>query len=76
MQIEQSFHGDNLKQKLTEHLGKFRAKNGMLDGDIENGELEVGQIISLIKTVPTVEEVFKELIATYNNSLKNLSPLD
>ncbi len=76
MQIEQSFHGDNLKQKLTEHLGKFRAKNGMLDGDIENGELEVGQIISLIKTVPTVEEVFKELITTYNNSLKNLSPLD
>ena len=68
MQIEHSFHGENLKQKLTEHLGKFRAKNGMLDGDLEDGELEVGQIISLIKTIPTVEEVFQELILDYQKA--------
>lgn len=72
MLIEQSFHGDNLKQKLNEHLGKFRAKNGMLDGDVVNGELEVGQVISLIKNIPSVEEVFKELISDYQKVLKNL----
>ncbi|MGZ3790395.1 MAG: NAD(P)H-dependent flavin oxidoreductase [Bacteriovorax sp.] len=72
MRIEESFHGENLKQKLSEHLGKFRAKNGMLDGDLENGELEVGQVISLIKDVPSVEEVFQALINEYQSALKKL----
>lgn len=75
MQIEQSYHGEELKQKLNEHLGKFRAKNGMLDGDLENGELEVGQGVSLIKTVPTVEEVFSELISSYKKALLKLPPV-
>lgn len=74
MQIEQSFHGDNLKQKLTDHLGKFRAKNGMLEGDIDNGELEIGQAVSLIKSIPTVAEVFSELLDDYKETLKNLPP--
>lgn len=76
MMIEQSFHGENLKQKLNEHLGKFRAKNGMLEGDLDNGELEVGQIISSIKNIPSVEEVFKELIATYQQALAKLPQLN
>ena len=72
MQIEQSFHGENLKQKLNEHLGKFRAKNGMLEGDLENGELEVGQVISLIKSIPSVEEVMRELLQDYQEAKKLL----
>ncbi len=72
MQIEESFHGEDLKQKLNEHLGKFRAKYGMLDGDLSNGELEIGEIVSLIKNVPSVEEVFKELISDYQMALKKL----
>lgn len=75
MQIEQNYQGEELKQKLNEHLGKFRAKNGMLDGDLENGELEVGQAVSLIKNVPTVEEVFQELISSYKRSLSKLPPV-
>lgn len=72
MQIEQSFHGDILKQKLDEHLGKFRAKHGMLEGDLENGELEVGQVVSLIKNIPSVKEVFLELLDDYQKALKKL----
>lgn len=72
MQIEESFHGEDLKQKLNDHLGKFRAKNGMLDGDLSNGELEIGEIISLIKNIPSVEEVFNELISDYQTALKKL----
>jgi enoyl-[acyl-carrier protein] reductase II len=75
MQIEQSFHGEPLKQKLTEHLGKFRAKKGMLEGDLENGELEIGQIISSLKNIPTVEEVVKELIRDYQLALMKLPQL-
>jgi enoyl-[acyl-carrier protein] reductase II len=72
MQIEQSFHGDLLKEKLKEHLGKFRAKNGMLEGDLDNGELEVGQAVGLIKTIPTVQEVFQEILSGYSAALKKL----
>jgi enoyl-[acyl-carrier protein] reductase II len=72
--IEDTFQGEALKEKLTEHLGKFRAKNGMLEGDLDNGELEIGQIISVIKKIPSVEEVFRELIIDYRNALAKLPP--
>ncbi|MDO9183375.1 MAG: nitronate monooxygenase [Bacteriovorax sp.] len=72
LQIEQSFHGENLKQKLKDHLGKYRAQHGMLEGDLINGELEVGQVIALIKNIPSVEEVFIELIRDYQQAYKNL----
>ncbi len=71
-EIEQSFHGELLKEKLNEHLGKFRAKAGMLEGDLDNGELEIGQIISLIKNIPTVEQVFQELLNDYQDAHKKL----
>lgn len=72
-QIEESFSGKILEQKLTEHLGKFRAKKGMLEGDLEEGELEIGQAISLVENIQTVEEVFKELIFDYERAYQNLS---
>ena len=70
--IEKNYTGEELKLKLVEHLGKFRAKNGMLLGDIDQGELEIGQIISSIKNIPSVEEVMKELIDDYQKTLSRL----
>lgn len=70
--IEEQFKGEELKTKLEEALGKGRAKNGMLLGDINEGELEVGQIVSLIKDIPTVEEVMKRLITEYNQTISSL----
>lgn len=72
MQIEQTFQGDQLKEKLNAHLGKFRAKHGMLEGELDGGELEVGQIVSLIKNIPSVEEVFQELLKDYQIAYKKL----
>lgn len=71
-QIEEQFKGDELKAKLTEHLGKFRAMNGMHNGDLDQGELEIGQIVSLIKNIPTTSEVMKELISDYQKTLSRL----
>lgn len=70
--IEESFLGEELKDQLLLHLGKGRAKKGMLEGDIEEGELEVGQIISIIKSTPTVAEVMRELVHTYEQTLHKL----
>lgn len=49
-------------EKLIEVLGKGRAKKGMHEGDLKQGELEVGQACSMIKDLPSVDELFKELI--------------
>ncbi len=70
--IEENFTGEELKIKLNEHLGKFRAKMGMLEGDLNAGELEIGQVVSLIKDVPSVEEVMRELISDYQKTLSRL----
>tara|TARA_Y100000768_G_scaffold385945_1_gene373204 strand:- start:25190 stop:26137 length:948 start_codon:yes stop_codon:yes gene_type:complete len=56
------------KDVLLQHLGKGRAKLGMLEGDLDNGELEVGQICSLIKTYPNVSDVVSEIQAEYQQA--------
>jgi enoyl-[acyl-carrier protein] reductase II len=60
--IEIEFLKDELKSKSLEVLGHGRAKLGMLDGDIKNGELEIGQIASLITSIPTCQELMSELL--------------
>lgn len=53
--------GEN-KEKLAEMLGRGRAKKGMFEGDLEEGELEVGQVSSLIREIKPAAEIVKELI--------------
>ena len=49
------------RDKLAELLGQGRARRGMLEGDLDEGELEVGQVAGLIDDVPTVAEVVARL---------------
>jgi enoyl-[acyl-carrier protein] reductase II len=72
LKIEDQYLGSELRHQLLHHLGKGRAKKGMLEGDVENGELEVGQIISQIKNIPTVEEVIRELVQSYEQTLQRI----
>lgn len=51
--------------QLLEHLGHGRAKKGMLEGDLENGELEIGQIAGLIHNTPTVQELVESIVNDY-----------
>jgi enoyl-[acyl-carrier protein] reductase II len=60
------------KDELIEHLGKGRAKAGMLDGDLTNGELEAGQICSSIPNILSVEDLVQSLIKEYSDSLQTL----
>ena len=50
------------KDELSTLLGKGRAKAGMLDGDLDEGELEVGQVCSMIQDLPTVDELVQNLV--------------
>lgn len=62
------------EEQLRELLGKGRAKRGIFEGDLEEGELEIGQIASLLKGkgIQPVAEVMDELVQAYENGLKAL----
>jgi enoyl-[acyl-carrier protein] reductase II len=49
------------KEELEQLLGRGRAKKGMFEGDLEEGELEIGQVSSLINSILPAGEVVKEL---------------
>lgn len=53
-------------------LGKGRAKKGMFEGNLEEGELEIGQVAALFKKEQTVSEVMEELIADYRKALAGM----
>ena len=61
------------KDELTEILGKGRAKLGMFDGDIQEGELEVGQIVGAVHDVPSVAELVKRLEIEYQQTIRRLT---
>lgn len=53
------------KEELAKLLGRARAKRGMFEGDLEEGELEIGQIAGLIHTIKPAAEIIKEMIADF-----------
>lgn len=58
--------------ELRAHLGRARAKRGMFEGDVDEGELEIGQIASMIDDIKPAAEIIEEVIAQYNEGLANL----
>lgn len=52
-------------EALKETLGRARSKRGMFEGDLEEGELEIGQVSALIHEILPVEKVFKNLLREY-----------
>lgn len=60
-------------EELKALLGKGRAKKGIFEGDLEEGELEIGQVASLFKEEQTVGEVIEEIIAGFNKGTAQLS---
>lgn len=60
-------------EEIKTLLGKGRAKKGIFEGDLVEGELEIGQIASLIKDLPLAGDVVKSIITEFNTSAKALS---
>ncbi len=59
------------KAQLIEHLGRARAKRGMFEGDLDEGELEIGQIAGLIHAIKPAGELIKEMIGEFEEAKKN-----
>lgn len=60
-------------EDLKQLLGRARAKRGMFEGDLEEGELEIGQISGLINEVKSVQEIVDEIIAEFGDGRKDAS---
>lgn len=59
-------------EQLKELLGRARAKRGMFEGDLVEGELEIGQIAGLIHDIKPVEEIFKEILVEFELMKKSV----
>jgi enoyl-[acyl-carrier protein] reductase II len=59
-------------EELNELLGKGRAKKGMFEGNLAEGELEIGQVASYIHEILPIETVMKKLIAEYEQAKREL----
>lgn len=57
-------------EQMKELLGKGRAKRGIFEGDLVEGELEIGQIASLLKDLPPAKEVLRHIVEEYNEKVK------
>jgi enoyl-[acyl-carrier protein] reductase II len=61
------------KEQIAELLGKGRAKKGMFEGDLIEGELEAGQVSSLIDKVDLVEHIIKDIVLEYKVAREQIS---
>lgn len=62
-------------EELLSLIGTGRTRRGIFEGDTVDGELEIGQITSLIRDLPTAGEVIQQLITDYNDGINHLHSL-
>ena len=65
-QVMELYKTNPSKEQLTELLGRARAKRGMFEGDLQDGELEIGQVAGLIHQIKPAAEIVSEIIEEFN----------
>ncbi|MBK6833688.1 MAG: nitronate monooxygenase [Bacteroidetes bacterium] len=61
------------KEELNEILGRARAKKGMFEGDLVEGELEIGQVSGNIDEIKTAKEIIDEIVKEYNETIDKIA---
>lgn len=72
-QIVEANNNHASKEELAELLGRGRAKKGMFEGEMNEGELEIGQVSASINSIKSVSEIFENLIKSFNLAKDNMS---
>jgi len=67
-ELEEIYNVGRNSESLIAALGRARAKHGMFEGDMEDGELEIGQVSALISEVLPVETVFANLLKEFEEA--------
>ena len=71
-QIEDAADTGANREELQKILNQGRAKKGMFDGDLVEGELEIGQVSSMIKEILTVKEIIKSIVYEFDLAKKQI----
>lgn len=71
-QIEQAENVGALPDEIAKILGRGRAKKGIFEGNLIEGELEIGQIASHIKTIDSVDTIMNEIVTEHNEAIDML----
>jgi len=71
-EVQELYKQNPSNEDLKNLLGRARAKKGMFEGDLENGELEIGQIAGLIHQIKPASKIVTEIIKEFNKSKDEL----
>jgi enoyl-[acyl-carrier protein] reductase II len=71
-QVEAAYARGASKEELSELLGRGRAKKGMFEGDMEEGELEIGQVSAIIRDIRPAGELLQEMAQECRSVLDRL----
>lgn len=74
-QVEQLYTTNPTKEELANLLGRARAKKGMFEGDLEEGELEIGQVAGLIHDIKPAAQIVKEMMEEFRAAQKEVGSL-
>ena len=74
-EVEALYQTNPSVEALKMLLGRGRAKLGMFEGDLENGELEIGQVASLIDDIKPVNSIVKAIVDSYNEAATSINLL-
>lgn len=66
--VQELYHKNASKEELSALLGRARAKRGMFEGDLDEGELEIGQIAGLIDAIKPAAEIVSDLVAEFREA--------
>jgi enoyl-[acyl-carrier protein] reductase II len=74
-QVEAAYQSGATKEQLAQLLGRGRAKKGMFEGDMVEGELEIGQVSGLIKEIVPAAQVVEEMMKEFEEVKSNFTSL-
>lgn len=70
--VEQAYKDCSSIEQLQTLLGRGRAKKGMFEGDLNEGELEIGQVSGMINDIKPAGEILQEIWQEYNQTIKKI----
>ncbi|WP_421753359.1 NAD(P)H-dependent flavin oxidoreductase [Croceimicrobium sp.] len=74
-QVQKAYIKGTTKEELQQILGRARAKRGMFEGDLIEGELEIGQVSGMINNLKPAQEIVKELWQEFENQKQALQEI-
>ncbi|MEM8765226.1 MAG: nitronate monooxygenase [Bacteroidota bacterium] len=74
-EVQQAYAQNASVEELKKVLGRARAKKGMFEGDLENGELEIGQVSGLIHDIKPAGDLVVQFIEEYEAALQKTQSL-